>query len=479
MAYNFVHDHTHDRVDTRYAWLSRTRWPLVMMLSLIMSIGMISATSQAQTLTLPPALPAFVRSGAGASQFIRYTPFPCAMVPFRIESMALGTRLITWSDRWPPTNETRRDDTNADAVTRDSAAAAVRRCVGPQTITNTPFTRWWGMGAAWLSINAFAQADTAFTAILQHTAKAPLVERGALLRDLVIAYAADTHAVRRTTAAAYMQQLDALGTQASAFRIAAHNALFDLGQLTDNMPLMMEQAELALRIGNAMPNEMRKAAPFPYALAIVHQADLDGRRGDFVAAVESLTKAYQELKDLDPRLAEHTIGRQLDKSKQYGKVMEPIKTNFVYLPGDSTAVPSAPLPRDGRVSLIVSINHHDFRREQLARYATVFQLLEQFGDNMDIVLLGETSGYHERRLVPAAEEAPLVRDFYRTYLKLPATIALWTRTVTNTRPDGMRIYMQNPNPVGDVILVDKERRVRNIDSGPPARLAHMIEELLR
>jgi hypothetical protein len=334
------------------------------------------------------------------------------------------------------------------------------------------------MGEAWLSINAFAQADTVFTAILRHAAKAPLAERATILRDIVMIYASDTHAVRRATATAYMRQLDALGTPASMFRMEAHNALFDLGQRTDSVPLMAEHAALAVRIGNAMPKEMRKEAILPFVLAIARQADLDGRRGNFTAAMDSLAKAHRELSPIDP-VVNQVIGVQVGKSMWYGKVLEPIKTNFVYLPGESTAVPSATLPHEGRVSLIMNINQHFFGTEQLGQYAMILELLQRFGDKLDVTLLAEASGSYQRRVIPDAEEAPVIRDFYRTYLKLPVTIAILSRTLVETRRDGMLIYAPNPNPTGIVTLIDKHRQVRNIDAGGPIRLLHMIEELLQ
>jgi hypothetical protein len=247
----------------------------------------------------------------------------------------------------------------------------------------------------------------------------------------------------------------------------------------DSVPFMTEQAKIAIGLARAIQGDLQRQWIDEGMIAFSHYADLDGRQGNFASAMDTLQAAIRDFNTEYPDPVSLHIRLQIAKTTQYGKPMHPIEAHFVYLPGTVDPLPSFDRPLRGKVSIILTANHHFIMEHDVSKYAFVQRLIDKFGTDLNVIMILETTGDFDRRFLTPTEEAPLIRDFVQQYLKLPITTAVWVRSVVGKRPDGQLLYTQNPNVDGGIVLVDKQQRIRNIDAGSPLRMTRMVEELIR
>lgn len=255
---------------------------------------------------------------------------------------------------------------------------------------------------------------------------APVAERAAVLVQAVHAYLTARPA-RADAVREYLRRLDALGPDASTQRAMAHvefTNLYVVGMLQVGM--FLEEMKAIGDIVEHVPPKIRAADPgfwqtqeLAIHMGAVQAAAL--RDGPTVALAEMTERGWTE-------------GTML------GRRAPPIAARYWFARQDS-----APRPRAGRVSMIVSVDH-ECGAQCFSYYATLRRIARRFPD-LDIVLVAHTRGSFRLRPPPTpAEEAVLDSAYFLGALHLPGALAVdVTPFTTLPEPDGRRMDGVTPN----------------------------------
>jgi hypothetical protein len=456
---------------------SMSRWRVRLQGAALVVSACVPMGSHAQTALLPE-VPFASESRAS---YARYLPFACSIMPARMATFSQGERRLTWRSRWPENAATRMDDSVANVTAQQVAVKALRTCLAQHQIATTATSQLLGLGQAWLGADDNAQASAAFAEAIHRWVRKPLWERAWLLKTLVGIYA-DKGPAYIAPALAYMKQLDALGAQATGFRIIARNKIFGVASAIDSLPFMEEQSRHALQLCRTLTGDAVTEWVLEYTQAVINQADLDVRRGNAQAAVSALQKALEELGPLNFAVGQQ-ITEPLYRASVYGTDMPQLPVSYAFLPGQPTSTTTLVRPLKGKVSILIKGGYTGLLENIFSLYRTAFNTKNEFGSDVELVVLGQTSGGYEGRLLKAEEEAELFKEFFHTYMRMEVPVIVYDPKIAGKRDDGQLLREGSPNPVdfSFFTIIDKHGKIREAMAGVPGavRLRHQISELIR
>jgi hypothetical protein len=244
----------------------------------------------------------------------------------------------------------------------------------------------------------------------------------------------------------------------------------------------MQEAEAGIRAGGLMSKDERADDVADLSHAYGTLADGNLLHGGTAAGLAVVERAPPDLLSTRPpgspqaMMIQNWINGYKQFYPHYDKRVVAIEARHWFNKSDSTAT----YPRAGKVTLVYfaepSCGGGCYPTNEL-----IHRLHKDYGDRLDIVLVGKTNGFFRMQLQEnTATEVELIRNYFIDFLKLPVTLAV-SETQFARSVDGRRFgepsanQRQWPMPM-DVVLVGKDLKVKYLTSN---YVAVLRETLLR
>jgi len=431
------------------------------------------------------------QSAAPASSiYSRYTPASCA-------ELGLWTEYQWW--------RTQNPDTAAIApvgyAVHQTTSTAVRDCIAQLSLAALPQDQLPGFAQAALLAAEPAKADSALTRLATIAAGSP-VRTHAWLLLRIISVDLEGAESRFADADAYLSKLDALGAPASVERLLAYRLLANRAHLRDSVALESRALTAAIAATRTLTPGDRSLFGDHVAAAYSDMVNLLIRQNRRDSARTVLTAGRRALDSFGMSVVE---GNRMNDARgilngrepflaPIGRHAPPIRATRWYNLVDTSLAADTTHPATGRPSVII-IDLDPQRWFVRTPYAIVRRLAEKYQSRgVDFTVTARTTGAWDWREVPPDSEMLLIRDFARTELKLPVTLAVSTIEFTREQngmvtahPDAvLSSYLPPEIPQWDTPLVAYvvDRRglvrmvvpIRRVDE---TMLAHVLDELLR
>lgn len=360
-------------------------------------------------------------------------------------------------------SRTRMFDTIPYRLEADTVFTAVRElaraCGGKATVEATDPRELWSLFRIALTLGNYDQANAV---VVRQLALAKVATDSANVRVLALDGYLDASPPQLALAQAMLRDLDAMGTSQKIAQFRARVRLFDYWQTVYNVDSLRAYADAARKLALAMPqaerDEVEMEAPYEKLIQLANEtADLSAQAAYVNEALKELEawrggRAYRWVNAMDDMI---TIRHSL-----YGKKTKPLAGKFWF------NHQGTPKPVPGKASLIIHVDH-TCGEPCFPIYTVLRQLMQRYGNDIDLIFLTETRGFAigAGALEPEAE-AKKAASYFLDFLKFPASV-LVDETPFTPLPDGRRVAgrstistMFGGWQVVNTVLVDQEGAIQ-------------------